>query len=118
MKIFNFFKKKKDINEDTLKEKIFLKDNIIYNKLEKRTDSFYREKYKKYTTISLFFAIGTFFVSTFGHQMILNKNNEQKIFLTNVLGQTVEYKDSENRKKIVDETIRYYSNINNNKNNN
>lgn len=117
MKIFNFLKKNNDLKENILKEKFFLIDNIIYNKLENRTDSFYRKKYKKYTTISLFFAIGTFFVSTFGHQMILNKNNEQKTFLTNVLGQTVEYKDSENRKKIVDETIRYYSNINNNNNN-
>ena len=69
-------KKKKDDN--TFNNPHFLIDNIVFNKLESRSQGFYLKKYKQYTTISLIFAIGTFVFSTFGHYTIVSKNQFQK----------------------------------------
>ena len=110
MRIRFQMKKNKEISD--IDKGYFLKDNIIFNKLDARCDSFYKEKYKKYTAMSFFFAVGTFVISTVGHQTIIVKNSNQKTFLTNVLGETVEYVDTDSRKNVVQATLR---NINNRK---
>lgn len=84
---------------------LHLKDNIIYNRLKNRPDSYYVNKNKKYTLLSFVFALGTFIFSTLGHQIIISKNKEQKTFLTSILGQTIEYTETKNRKRIVNDFI-------------
>lgn len=89
--------------------KLFLKDNIIFNKLVSRPDSYYVSKNKKYTSICFIFSFFSFFLITFGHQTIVMKNAKQKTYLTTILGDTFEYEETDKRNKIVNDFLKNYS---------
>jgi hypothetical protein len=98
---------KKNKEKDIMLTNHFLIDNIIFNKLNSRSLSFYKKKYKFYMSISLIFAILTFTLSTFGYYTIVDKNKYQKTFITNTLGQTQEYAQTKERKETIRDTIQY-----------
>ena len=104
------FKKKKDKKENDLNnQKLFLKDNIVYKKLISRTNSFYVQKNKKYTTLCLVYSFIILVLTTVSHHNILKKNSNQKTYLTTIMGNTLEYKNTEKRNEVVDNFIKSYN---------
>jgi hypothetical protein len=99
--------KKKKKEKDIMLTNHFLIDNIINNRLNSRSLSFYKKKYKLYMSISLIFAILTFTLSSFGYYTIIDKNKYQKTFITNTLGQTQEYEQTKERTETIRDTIQY-----------
>lgn len=105
------FKKKKDkIENNSINQKLFLKDNIVYKRLISRTNSFYIYKNKKYTTLCLIYSFIILILTTISHHNILDKNSNQKTYLTTIMGNTLEYKNTEKRNEVVDNFIKNYNN--------
>lgn len=110
MAIFMFGKKEKkssNDSEDVVLKKYFLIQNIIYNKLRLRPLSFYKKYYIRNLNYSLFYIFMTFVISSFATYNIHYKNQNHSIYMTNINGQTAEYKKTEERIETIKSTIQY-----------
>ena len=75
-----------------------------------RPDSFYISKNKKYTSLCLIYSLLILILTTVSHHNIILKNGKQKTYLTTIMGNTLEYENTEKRKEVVDNFIKNYNN--------
>jgi hypothetical protein len=102
--------KKTKIKNKKNDDRNFLVDNIFYSKLESRSLSFYKKRYKFQINLSLLYSILIFIFISVGHMNILNKNKKQSTFLTNTIGQTSEYIQTQERKNTIFKTLQHLNN--------
>jgi hypothetical protein len=100
-------KKKKE--ENIFLEKHALLDNIVYARLDRRSFSFYRRRYSRHMTLSLIFSVVSVFMVSASYLKIIEKNADQKTFITDTFGQLHEYELTETRMEIIRDTIRNHN---------
>lgn len=91
-------------------DKYFLRDNIYLEKLNKRNISYYEVKSKKYYRFSSIISVFYFLSVLASIFIIYDKNQNNPAYLTNTLGETVVYVQSEERKKTIIKTLQNNNN--------